>query len=94
MTSISLEVLNNNYLKTNEREMRRATAMIYIHFSMRRSQLPICQALLLTDITSIIQWSIANDMVLHKDKFVVVNYCLSVWHSLRELPSHVEKRLR
>ena len=44
MTSISLEVLNNNDHKTNEREKRRATAVIYIHFSMRRSQLPICQA--------------------------------------------------
>ena len=52
----------------------------------------LCQALLQTDLTSVIQWSIANNMVLHEDKFVVMNYCLKAWHLLRELPFSVETR--
>ena len=52
----------------------------------------LCQALLQTDLTSVMQWSIANNMVLHEDKFILMNYSLNAWHSLRELPFNVEGR--
>ena len=52
----------------------------------------LCKALLEADLNGIIQWSIANNMLLHEDKFVVMNYCLSAWSSLREMPFSGEGR--
>ena len=51
-----------------------------------------CKILLEDDLTSIIQWSIANNMLLHEDKFVVVNYCLNTSLLLRNLPFTAETR--
>ena len=45
----------------------------------------LCKALLQADLDSVIQWSISNNMLLHEDKFVVVNYCLNAWRILQEL---------
>ena len=50
----------------------------------------LCKALLQTDLDSVIQWSIANNMLLHEDKFVVMNYCLIACSLLRELPFTAE----
>ena len=51
-----------------------------------------CKALLQADLTSVTQWSIANNMLLHQDKFVVMNYCLNTSKFLRELPFTAETR--
>ena len=52
----------------------------------------LCSALLQADLTSVIQWSIANNMLLHEDKFVVMNYCLNLSMLLRNLPFTAETR--
>ncbi len=52
----------------------------------------LCQALLQSDLNSVMQWSIANNMVLHEDKYVVMNYCLNAWSTMREFPFSVEGR--
>ena len=52
----------------------------------------LCKVLMENDLTSIIQWSIANNMLLHEDKFVVVNYCLNTSLLLRNLPFTAESR--
>ena len=51
-----------------------------------------CKILLEEDLTSVMQWSIANNMLLHEDKFVVVNYCLNTSTLLRNLPFTAETR--
>lgn len=50
----------------------------------------LCKILLEEDLTSIIQWSIANNMLLHEDKFVVINYRLNTSLLLRNLPFTAE----
>ena len=50
----------------------------------------LCSTLLQADLDSVIQWSTANNMLLHQDKFVVMNYSLNAWSSLRELPFTVQ----
>lgn len=52
----------------------------------------LCKALLQADLTSVTQWSIANNMLLHQDKFVVMNYCLNTSKLLRELAFTAETR--
>ena len=52
----------------------------------------LCKALLQADLDSVIQWSISNNMLLHEDKFVVVNYCLNAWRTLQELPFTAESK--
>ena len=52
----------------------------------------LCKILLEEDLTSIMQWSIANNMLLHEDKFVVMNYCLNTSTLLRNLPFTAEAR--
>ena len=52
----------------------------------------LCNILLQEDLYSVIQWSIANNMLLHQDKFVVMNYCLNAWSTLRELPFTADSR--
>ena len=52
----------------------------------------LCSALLQADLHSVIQWSIANNMLLHEDKFVVMNYCLNLSLMLRSLPFTAETR--
>ena len=52
----------------------------------------LCKILLEEDLSSIIQWSIANNMLLHEDKFVVINYCLNSSLLLRNLPFTAETR--
>jgi hypothetical protein len=51
----------------------------------------LCNTLLQEDLQSVIQWSIANNMLLHQDKFVM-NYCLNAWSTLRELPFTADSR--
>ena len=50
----------------------------------------ICKTLLQADLDSVIQWSIANNMLLHEDKFVVMNYNHKAWGVLQDLPFTVE----
>ncbi len=52
----------------------------------------LCSALLQADLNSVIQWSIANNMLLHEDKFVVMNYCLNMSLLLHNLPVTAETR--
>ena len=52
----------------------------------------LCSTLLQADLHSVTQWSIANNMLLHEDKFVVMNYCLNASKTLRELPFTIEGR--
>ena len=49
----------------------------------------LCKACLQTDLTSVIQWSIANNMLLHENKFLVMNYRLNAWSILSEFPFSV-----
>ena len=53
---------------------------------------PLCKALLEADLYNVTQWSIANNMLLHEDKFVVMNYCLNTSSLLRNLPFTAETR--
>ena len=52
----------------------------------------LCKALLEADLTSVTQWSIANNMLLHENKFVVMNYCLNRSSLLRALPFTAQTR--
>ena len=52
----------------------------------------LCKTLLQADLDSVIQWSISNNMLLHEDKFVVMNYCLNAWRTLDEMPFNVENK--
>ena len=52
----------------------------------------LCSTLLQEDLHSVIQWSTANNMLLHEDKFVVMNYCLNMSLLLRNLPFTAETR--
>ena len=52
----------------------------------------LCKTLLEADLTGVIQWSIANNMLLHQDKFLVMNYCLNSTSTLRILPFTAETR--
>ena len=52
----------------------------------------LCKMMLQIDLTSVTQWSIANNMLLHQDKFVVMNYNLNTSKLLRELPFTAETR--
>ena len=45
------------------------------------------------DLERVVEWSAANSMVLHEDKFEVVHYELNKTSFLRELPFHNELRL-
>ena len=52
----------------------------------------LCKTLLEADLRSVVQWSIANNMLLHEDKFVVMNYCLNSSAILRNLPFTAETK--
>ena len=52
----------------------------------------LCKTLLQADLDSVIQWSISNNMLLHEDKFVVMNYCLNAWRTLEEMPFNIENK--
>ena len=46
----------------------------------------LCCALLQDDLGRVVEWSKANNMLLHDDKFEVMNYCLNSSLLLRNLP--------
>ena len=48
----------------------------------------LCCALLQEDLDRVVEWSIANNMQLHEDKFEVISYCLNTTRNnpLRNLP--------
>ena len=52
----------------------------------------LCKTLLEADVIGVTQWSISNNMLLHQDKFLVMNYCLNSTLSLRNLPFTAETR--
>ena len=52
----------------------------------------LCNTLLQADLDCVIQWSISNNMLLHEDKFVVVNYSLNAWRVFQELPFMAESK--
>ena len=52
----------------------------------------LCRDLLQTDLNKVTEWSTANNMVLHQDKFEVMNYCLNRSLLLRHLPFTCEIR--
>ncbi|KAL5250292.1 hypothetical protein ACHWQZ_G016138 [Mnemiopsis leidyi] len=52
----------------------------------------LCKTLLQADLDSVIQWSISNNMQLHENKFVVMNYCLNAWKIFTEMPFTAENR--
>ena len=52
----------------------------------------LCKTLLQADLDCVIQWSISNNMLLHEDKFVVVNYSLNAWRVFQELPFMAESK--
>ena len=52
----------------------------------------LCKTLLQSDLDCVIQWSISNNMLLHEDKFVVVNYSLNAWRVFQELPFTAESK--
>ena len=50
----------------------------------------ICKLLLEQDLASVIEWSHANNMQLHEQKFEVLNYTLNYTNALRNLPFTAE----
>ena len=52
----------------------------------------LCKTLLQADLDCVIQWSISNNMLLHEDKFVVVNYSLNAWRVFQGLPFTAESK--
>ena len=49
-----------------------------------------CQALLQTDLNSVMEWTLANNMKLNEDKFEVMNFCLNSTKLLRSMPFSIE----
>ena len=48
--------------------------------------------LLQEDLDRVVSWSVANNMILHQDKFEVMNFCLNTSFLLRNLPFTAELR--
>ena len=52
----------------------------------------LCKCMLQTDLDRVVNWSLDNNMVLHQDKFEVMNFCLNNSLLLRNLPFTAELR--
>ena len=52
----------------------------------------LCKGLLQNDLDQVVSWSLNNNMVLHQDKFEVMNFCLNNSYLLRNLPFTAELR--
>ena len=50
----------------------------------------LCQCFLQEDLNQVVEWSTANNMLLHENKFEVMNYTLNRSRLLRELPFTAE----